>query len=150
MALPPDLRAILRKILFWGMILFLVINAFSWSPGYGGRRNQKGMEVERYFGWPACFRAELWRSDHRHEINILAYMPPVPLAGEMSLAVAYHSATALVLNLAFAGCLIGIVQLFAWIDHRRRADPWTIALIAALVAAALGLLHIADRCDAHL
>ncbi len=35
------------------------------SPGTGPRRAPKppGSELERFFGWPATYRAELWESD---------------------------------------------------------------------------------------
>jgi hypothetical protein len=44
--------------------LWLVLN-FVPRPGVGPRMPPKppGSELERYFGWPAVYRADLWESD---------------------------------------------------------------------------------------
>lgn len=91
-----------KAMLIWGLIAFLAVNAFSWNPGWGGRHDkQPGRELERYFGWPACFYCDLWRSEHDHGINLALYFPPIPVSREMTFV--YHSLSlvALLMNVVF-------------------------------------------------
>jgi len=49
--------------------IFALLNLHCWRPGTGGRRDlvdgkhPRGSELELYYGWPSCYRAELFRSD---------------------------------------------------------------------------------------
>lgn len=114
----------------------VLVNACSWTPGYGGRRDQQpGMEVERYFGWPACFRAELWRSDHPHQVDVGAYVPPIPLSNEMSFVYARSGWLPLLLDVA----LVAIAAALGLLISRKRSAA-SLPRAAVVLAALGGLL----------
>ena len=70
----PELRKQIRNTVLVGLGAFVVINGCSWQPGYGGRNDRKpGMEVERYFGWPACFYADMWRAFEASHTTVFVY-----------------------------------------------------------------------------
>src|SRR5437764_14062500 len=50
--------------LAFGTLILLAANLWCWRPGIGGGRPARapGTEVELYYGWPATYRAEWWRS----------------------------------------------------------------------------------------
>lgn len=146
-----ELRKKFKLILYWGAGLFLMLNAFSWTPGYGGRNDRKpGQEVERYFGWPACFRAELWQSDHWHEVNPTAFIPPVPLSSEMDFVYSSNSLVALALNTLLAACAIGIGLLVVVMEHRKRNDYWLMSAAIGLTGICGLIVLFADRTSAYL
>jgi hypothetical protein len=62
----------LHRVTWWAIaavaVLFALLNLHSWQPGIGGHTDRvkgvpAGSEIEHYYGWPACYRAELLRSD---------------------------------------------------------------------------------------
>src|SRR5438128_1075385 len=58
-------------------VLFL-LNWQCWQPGVGGAVGGRppGTQLERFFGWPATYLAELWRSaDQALASRILASAP---------------------------------------------------------------------------
>ena len=81
----PDLRKQIRTITLIGLAVFVLMNGCSWEPGFGGRRHdgKPGEEVERYFGWPACFYADMWRSNERMDVEPWDYIPPLPTTSKM-------------------------------------------------------------------
>jgi hypothetical protein len=118
-----SVRQQVRRIILWSLLIFLVVNAFSWNPGWGGRNDRKpGREVERYFGWPACFYCDLWRSDHPHEIALPLYFPPVPFTREMYFVYHSFSFRALLLNaaLVICGAVIVVILVLAEQGVRKR------------------------------
>lgn len=114
----------MKTIIKFGVIVFIVINAFSWNLGWGGRNDRKpGREIERYFGWPACFYCDLWRSDHLHEIALPAYFPPIPFSREMYFVYFSSSVIAFILNATFVGCIVGLCLLFV-VSEVRKLKAW--------------------------
>ncbi|QDU04524.1 hypothetical protein V6x_42520 [Gimesia chilikensis] len=108
-----SVRSQVTPIIVWGAVAFLVINAFSWNPGWGGRRDREpGWELERYFGWPACYYCDLWRSDRPDEIDHPAYFPLIPFSRQMGYVYHSFSFTALALNLLLVVC--GVVSIILW------------------------------------
>src|SRR4051794_27270209 len=45
------------------VFVLLTVNLLCWRPGIGVR--PEGTEVELYYGWPATYRADWWRSTNR-------------------------------------------------------------------------------------
>lgn len=140
-----------RLIIGWGLAAFIVVNAFSWSPGSGGRNDRKpGMEVERFFGWPACFYCDLWRSDHNHEVHIGPYIPPIPTTSGMYYVYSSQSLLALLLDTSLALCGIVICLLLVWAEHRERTDTWVMILGVISAAAVLAIIMFGDEVSACL
>lgn len=92
-------------------VLFLV-NWHCWRPGVGGAVGGRppGTQLERSFGWPATYQAELWRSDDVELASrILARAPFYYLDGEMSLEDRQRGTLALVVDVGFAlSVLLGV------------------------------------------
>lgn len=146
----PTVRHEIRTVIKWGVLAFLLVNAFSWNPGWGGRIDGKlGREVERYFGWPACFYCDLWRSDHEHEIALAAYFPAIPLSREMYFV--YHSASivAFLLNATLMACgtLIVVILLLA---ERKDMKSWMTPIGIGLVLIGLLIIGFGDEFSAYL
>ena len=134
-----SIRQEMKSVIKWGLIVFIVINAFSWNPGWGGRNDRKpGHEIERYFGWPACFYCDLWRSDHPHEIVLPAYFPIIPFSREMYFVYFSSSVIAFFLNAIFVACIAGMCFLFV-LSEEKKLNAWTkwlgigLALIAVMI-----------------
>jgi len=141
----------LSKTIYWAVAVFLVVNGCSWMPGYGGRNDrQPGMEVERYFGWPACFRAELWQSDHSHEVNVDAYIPPVPLSSEMSFVYSSNAFIPLLLDAVLVAAVAAICALFVWAKSRGRAANWMIFSGVFLAVVVWLIVQFADETSTYL
>jgi hypothetical protein len=84
--------------------LFL-LNWQCWQPGVGGTIGGKppGTQLERYFGWPATYQAELWRSDDPAlAARILAEAPFYDPGDEMSLEYRILGVAAIAVDGAFA------------------------------------------------
>ena len=146
-----ELRKHSIKVAWWGLGIFLFFNGCSWNPGYGGRVDKvPGRQVERYFGWPACFYCDLWRSDHPHEINLPAYFPPYPLTSEMYFVYSSYAVVALLLNVLLAICGIGIVLLLLKADFDHSARSWMIGLGVGLAMLGLLILTLGDEFSAYL
>lgn len=144
------LHATSRSIIGWGLFLFVMINAFSWNPGYGGRNDrQPGQEIERYFGWPAVFYCDLWRSDHTREYALPAYFPPIPLSREMSFVYCAWSAMAFALNAVTVACGTGIVLIVAK-SEREHWRAWMMAACVALAAVTWLVIQMAHPYGAYL
>jgi hypothetical protein len=147
----PELRRDLRKIILCGVGLFLVLNAFSWQPGYGGRSDKEpGMEVERFFGWPACFYCDLWRSDRPHEVDHWEYVSPIPVTSEMYFVYFSHSLVALLLNVVIVTCGMVVWFLFKLVERRRQIENWMLVVGIALLAVAALIVEFGSKASAFL
>ena len=85
-------------------ILFL-LNWQCWQPGVGGAvgGNRPGTRLERFFGWPATYQADLWRSDDQALASrILASAPFYYPGDEMALEYRALGTGAVAINVAFA------------------------------------------------
>jgi hypothetical protein len=67
------------------------------------RGRPPGTQLEQFFGWPATYQAELWRSDDQAlAVRILASAPFYYPGGEMSLEYRVLGMAALAVDVAFA------------------------------------------------
>src|SRR5262245_8193199 len=105
--------------------IFLAANLRSWSLGVGGRTDivnvekPKGTELERFFGWPAYYRAELWRSDDQAlATKILREAPFYDPGKEMTEVIRRTSWQACLLNLVFAISALALMSLIFIAAHR--------------------------------
>ena len=146
-----EFRKQLNRLIYGTVVLFIFINGCSWMPGYGGRNDrQPGMEVERYFGWPACFRAELWQSDHLHEVNISEYIPPVPLSSEMAFVYSSNALIPLLLDAVFAVSVTCLCVLLTWSICHARVTKRMVASGLFLVMTAWLIVKFANVTNAYL
>lgn len=132
---------------------FLGLVNFSCDPGIGPRRPPQppGFELERYFGWPSCYRAELWDSDDkkmndRGRGDFHWYDPSsemnfrkreigwVPAAVDVVFAL-----------LAVIGAII-VGEAFARAELGRRAG----ILLVAVVVNLIGLYLVSDKVGVYL
>ncbi len=125
--------------------LWLVLN-FVPRPGVGPRTPPKppGSELERYFGWPAAYRADLWDSDDprmadRGKGLFRIYDP----SGEMSRlehVVGIPAAAADALFFLIIIVMTGVGSEAASRDERRRREQ----AVTVGCAVALALLYLAS------
>jgi hypothetical protein len=122
-------------------IVLALLNLHAWQPGIGGRTDRIngvqpiGSELELYYGWPACYRAELLRSDDpgmgsRVLETAPLYLPPY---AEGWVSARYVSRLAIVLDALFALLGIALVGLFFECGRRAHWPRW--AVIATLLIA---------------
>jgi hypothetical protein len=145
------LRKQIRNIVLVGLAAFVLINGCSWQPGYGGRHDKRpGMEVERYFGWPACFYADLWRSDKPMNVEPWDFAPPIPISRQMYFV--YHRARTVPFLLdAFLVVAVtaGVVILRTW-EFCGRTTRQSVAMLVALALVAWLIVRFGDAASAYL
>jgi len=91
--------------------------------------------MERFFGWPATYQAELWRSDDQELASrLLASAPYCYPSDEMSLEQRVLGWQALAVNVAFALLVLLSVLVFGRVWGSRR-----VALLACAAILLLGL-----------
>jgi hypothetical protein len=113
-------------------VLFL-LNWHCWQPGIGGAAGGRpaGTQLERSFGWPATYQAELWRSDDQALASrILAAVPFYYPGGEMSLECRVVGVAALAVNVAFALLVLLAVAVTMQCARRRLWDRRRVVLLA--------------------
>ncbi len=124
-------------------VVLALLNLHAWRPGIGGRTDwdngeqPNGSELELYFGWPACYRAELLRSDDPGMgARVLKTAPfYVPPYADGWVSSRYVGWLAIVLDASFA--LLGLV-LVAVIFECGQRERWNRrAITAALIVAIL-------------
>src|SRR5215471_19128312 len=120
-------------------VVFALLNLHAWRPGIGGRTDRNngvqpnGSELELFYGWPACYRAELLRSDDPGMgARVLKaapfYLPPY---AEGWVSSRYVGWLAIVLDATMA--LLGIALVAVIVECKER-DRWPRrAIIGALV-----------------
>jgi hypothetical protein len=126
-------------LLVVGAVLFL-LNWQCWQPGVGGAVGGRpaGTYLERSFGWPATYQAELWRSDDQAlSSRILAAAPFYCPHDEMSFEYRAVGMRALAVNVA-VGLLVCI--LVAVIMECVQRGAWGSRPMALLTTTALLLL----------
>jgi hypothetical protein len=130
-----SLRALIAVAL-WAVVLF-VLNLMP-DPGIGSKGPPGPVfELERYFGWPAVYRAELWDSDDprlaaRGRGEFRLYDP----TDEMNFRARYFGWSAVALDVAFAGIVLGTLVIAGRGDRRGRLERrWEkIGLVVCLVS----------------
>lgn len=126
-----------------GLVLsvFLVLNLICWQPGIGGTRSgPPGAELERYFGWPAQYRAELWHSEdvellHKLFVRAPFYQPH----GEMDLKNRYLGWKAVAVNCSFGVIIVFLVGLF---NERGTHSKWNWKTVSIVILAGLALFFL--------
>ena len=149
--MPPELRKQIRNTALTGLTVFVLINGCSWQPGYGGRNDRKpGMEVERYFGWPACFYCDLWRSDESMRIEPWGFAPPLPISRLMYFVYCRFGVVPLLLDAVLVvAATAGVVILRTWEFHSR--ITWrSVAVLAALALVAWLIVRFGDGTSVYL
>jgi hypothetical protein len=122
-------------------VLFL-LNWQCWSLGTGGTDvgQSSGTELERFFGWPATYRAELLRSDDQELASrILASAPFYYPGDEMSLEYRSLGKEALAVDAAFALIVLFSVAVIVECTLRR---VWGSLQVLLVVGAGLMLLGL--------
>jgi hypothetical protein len=138
-----------RMIRFWitwlllatAAVLFL-LNWQCWRPGVGGAMGGRppGTHMERSFGWPATYQAEIWRSDDQELASrILASAPFYYPGAEMSLEQRMLGWTALAVDVAFALLVLLSVAVFVQCVRRRVWGRRQVALLAGTALVLVGL-----------
>ncbi len=128
-----------------GAVVFTFLNLHAWRPGIGGRSDQNdgvqphGSELELYYGWPACYRAEMLRSDDPGMGRRVLHSAPfyVPPYSEGWVSSRYVGWRAIVLDVAFA---LGSLVLLAVILECERREQWTRRATIAVLLSALVLV----------
>ena len=129
----------------WLLLLAVAVTLFllnwqCWKPGVGGAVGGRapGTHLERYFGWPATYEAELWRSDDEalasHILNSAPFYYP---SGEMALEHRVVGMRALGVNVAVAVLVIlgvAVVMECALRGAWRRRQAAVLAGIGVLIA----------------
>src|SRR6266436_1847614 len=102
------------------LAIFALLNGHCWRPGIGRRHDHVNgdravrTELELYYGWPACYRAELLRSDEPTLFDRMLERAPFffPPYNEMWVVSRYLGWFALALNTSFALLATVVVVLF--------------------------------------
>lgn len=139
-------------------ILLALANLHSWRPGIGARTDRinglrpEGSELELYYGWPACYQAELLRSDDPRVGECVLRKAPfyLPPYAESWVSSRYVSWPAILLNssMAFLGLII-----VALIIESEQSDFWTRRAVVGVLVIALLLVTgylTADSVSIHL
>lgn len=132
-----EFRRRLRRLALVATGLFLLVNGCSWDPGYGGRHDRKpGFEVERSFGWPCCYYADLWRTERPVRLRDFEpwdYAPPLPITNQTRFVYCSFGAVPLLLNGILVLAMTGLVLILLEWESRERLPP-RIALLGGLLA----------------
>ena len=136
--------------------VLLTVNLTCWAPGVGSSDGTlpgrpKGTELERYFGWPAQYRAELWHSDDQNLAGQILIAAPFYKPGhEMVCQVRYLGLWAILIDVLFALILSVLAALIveqSAFEARRRPFVWLgILLLVCLCTLFLAAGHV----DVHL
>ena len=138
-------------------IVLCALNFHCWQPGIGGRSDVRpdgsrptGSELEIYLGFPACYRAELWRSDDPDiTMQLLASAPFIRPPESMIVVSYYTSAAAALANLFFATAVFVIVGCFVGAE-RHRWNRTATFMTAGCAVIAIACYLFADRVSTHL
>jgi hypothetical protein len=119
----PEAKRFIRFAISIGIVVFLATSLIT-NPGRGTGADGKIKEIERHFGWPAEYYADIWKTDSPNEPNVAAYMLLVPLSGEMQFGYHDFSLAALVLNFVVAvGFAVLLILLGRSVDQER-VEGW--------------------------
>jgi hypothetical protein len=127
-------------LLFAVAVVLFLLNWQCWQPGVGGAvaGRPPGTQLERFFGWPATYQAELWRSDDQALASrILASAPFYYPRDEMSLEYRALGIEALAVDVAFALLVLVLVTVILKCVLRR---VWGSRQVELLAGAGLLLL----------
>jgi hypothetical protein len=152
----------LRRITWIAIVLaaigFALLNLHCWWPGIGGRTDRvnearpAGSEVELYYGWPACYRAELLRSDDPGLGDELLDRAPffLPPYAQASLAVREFDWSALALDVSFALLAVMLLALLIECFSRGRMSRREMTMALGIGLALSVEYWLGPMLDAHL
>ena len=129
-------------MLLVGAALLFQLNWQCWRPGVGGASggSPPGTQLELFFGWPATYRAELWRSnDESLGSRILASAPFYYPGSEMSLEYHAFGMDALTVDIIVALLVLLLVAVIVECALRRAWNRRVVVLLASGVALLLVL-----------
>lgn len=134
-----------------GLLAFLAANIICWSVGVGSAPKRTATELDRYFGWPAYYRVELWVSnDPALASRILRAAPFYDPNSEMTRAIRHFSAVVLFFNMLFFAIGSAVVAIVAYRWAGGRVRMRTILLGASSAGVLIILYAIADRVSIYL
>ena len=119
-----------------------LLNWQCWQPGVGGAGGGRppGTQLERFFGWPATYQAELWRSDDQALASrILAAAPFYYPEHEMTLEQREFGIAALAVDVVFA---LLVLLSVAMIVECTLLQVWTRQRVMLLAGVGLLLLVV--------
>jgi hypothetical protein len=123
-------------------LVLLAANLWCWRPGIGGGGPDRpgGTEVELFFGFPATYRAESWRSEDpafgRHYLERAPFFHPV---GTMERQARYVDWLPVFADVAFGVAVLVVVG----VSVESRVRGWWCAGGVALLA--VGVAVVAAR-----
>ncbi|HMF16923.1 MAG TPA: hypothetical protein VKE98_06915 [Gemmataceae bacterium] len=135
----------IRFRLTWLLLLavaavLVLVNWQCWQPGVGGAVGGRppGTQLERFFGWPATYQAELWRSDDEKLASRILKSAPFYYPGdEMALEYREFGIPALAIDLVFALVVLFAIAVIMECTLRK---AWGLRPVALLVGAGLLLV----------
>lgn len=140
------------KLFIFAIVVLLLLNFHCWRPGIGGRTKLKsgerpaGAELELYYGYPACYQAELWRSDNTDDIQkLLANAPFIRPHSGMTKEYGSFGVKPTLVNLGFAASVLALIILASHIFDHDNYNLWTISTFVGLALFAIALHEIGDR-----
>lgn len=131
-----------RFAVIYGIVFFLATSSIT-SPGWRTDSTGRIADVERHFGWPCEYYADVWKrvgnQEPRFGLITTVYPPP----GNTTLQSYAVSPVALGLNLLFAACLSLLIALIGRIADRNEVELRValgagLAMITALLILVFG------------
>ena len=135
------------------LAVLLATNCWSWQPGTGGGAGGRppGAEVELFYGWPATYQAEWWRSEDPTLLpRLLETAPFIDPRREMDLQARYFGLLPALADCAFAIALLVGLGLAVEATARR---SWSVGVLAGLAVALIVIvmtLAVANQIGEHL
>jgi hypothetical protein len=136
------------------LVVLLAANLWCWRPGIGGGGGGRlrGTEMELFYGWPATYRAEWWRSDDPALAQrLLQAAPFCRPAGTMKLQACYVGILSVLADVAFGTAALFVVGAIVESAIRRaRPRRMVVGLVGLAVLVLLGMLAVSESISQHL
>ena len=145
----PEARRFIRFAIVVGVAIALFTNLIT-NPGWQRGANGKVIDVERHFGWPAEFYADLWIAQEPGTESPPTIMFLLPLHAPMQFSYSDFSAIALGLNLLFDACLVVLSVLLGRCVDQNRLESWVAGVGLVAITACLFVLFSAESVSAGL
>ena len=120
------------------------------NPGFTSVGLDKATDVERVFGWPCEYYADLWKATSAPATypGIIAVLPIPP--SSMTLAYSDFDIFALMLNGIFIACFAILAILLGYSIDRQRVEPIIGVSSVGLILLACTIFLLADTVGASL
>lgn len=145
----PEAKRFIRFAITLGIIVFLATSIIT-NPGWGTGSDGKIKDIERHFGWPAEYYADIWRNDSPNEPNVVAYMLLFPLSFEMRFGYLDFSLAALVLNFVVAVCFVVLLILIGRFVDQNRIEGWVAVVGGITILIGALAFYFAEDVGAYL